>query len=220
MKAPSIERVIFGLLFIALGVVFLGEHLDFWHVDWHFFKWYYILAGIGVYLLIFKNQWGSAAILLGIALVFALGDYGYSINYMIRTFWPVILIIIGINLLFLRSRRNRGNLVRNDELDINAILAGLKQEVESDDFKGGEINVVMGGVELNLEKSVIATSPAVIDVSCVMGGVKLRIPKDWKVTLKATPVLGGVEDKRGAVTESEKVLIIKGSLVMSGLEIY
>ena len=54
-----------------------------------------------------------------------------------------------------------------------------------------------------------------------MGGSKLTLPANWLVKTEVTSIMGGVEDKRFVDTDSDpsKVLILKGTAIMGGIEI-
>lgn len=112
------------------------------------------------------------------------------------------------------------NAVSNlDYLSVTAILGGTKKIIVSKNFQGGEILTFMGGAEINLVQADIQ-GRAVLDVSQVMGGIKLLVPANWTVISEMAVILGGIDDKRLVVTQAQdKLLIIKGTSLMGGLEI-
>lgn len=106
-------------------------------------------------------------------------------------------------------------------VDINAIFGGVKKNILSKNFKGGEINSFMGGTELNLLQADIL-EPIVLVVNNIFGGTKLIVPSNWDVKNELTAVFGGIEDKRGinpGITDPGKVVVLKGSCVFGGIEI-
>lgn len=110
----------------------------------------------------------------------------------------------------------------DDKIASDVIFGSTKKTYVTKDFKGGEMSVVFGGAELNLTQSDFNDS-VTLEVSVVFGGVELIIPANWKVRSELTTVMGGVEDKRPIIqstgNEPEKILILKGSVVIGGLEI-
>ena len=90
----------------------------------------------------------------------------------------------------------------------------------SKNFKGGRIESMFGGTELNLMQADF-TGTAVLDFNIAFGGVKLYVPPQWNVKSEVTAILGGVEDKRAITpqTDSTKVLLLRGSVMFGGLEI-
>jgi len=97
-------------------------------------------------------------------------------------------------------------------------MSGIVLKNDSQDFRGGEINTVMGSVEIDLRQAAIA-SEAVLTLSIFMGGVEIKVPRDWSVSVNGTPTLGGIEDRTVPPMNPGKRLIIEGSVVMGGVEI-
>jgi hypothetical protein len=108
----------------------------------------------------------------------------------------------------------------NDVLDATAIFSGIDKMVTSKKFKGGDIVAVMGGVDINLSFADIQ-SPVIIDVTIIMGGLKLIVPAGWEVKNNITSILGGVEERRPPMVpnEDKKLLVLKGTVIMGGVDI-
>ncbi|MEO6328034.1 MAG: LiaF domain-containing protein [Ginsengibacter sp.] len=106
-------------------------------------------------------------------------------------------------------------------VDVNAIFGGVKKNILSKNFKGGEINSFMGGTELNLVQADIQ-QPVTLVINNIFGGTKLIVPSSWDVKNELTAIFGGIEDKRmmnSTVTDPGKILILKGSCVFGGIEV-
>jgi predicted membrane protein len=104
---------------------------------------------------------------------------------------------------------------------VQAIFGGIKKNIQSKNFKGGEIVSFMGGSEINFMQSDIQ-HPVVLEVNNVFGGTKLIIPSNWDVKNEISAVFGGVEDKRtfnNSVPDSEKKILLKGACVFGGIEV-
>jgi hypothetical protein len=56
-------------------------------------------------------------------------------------------------------------------------------------------------------------------VFAMWGGIEIIVPPDWAVTTKVVPVLGGVEDRSTGTQAARHHLIVKGAVVMGGVEI-
>jgi hypothetical protein len=113
------------------------------------------------------------------------------------------------------------NFYGQDYFDITSVLGSSHRVVTSKNFKGGDITCFMGGAEIDLSQADI-NGTVILDVTTVMGGAKLIIPPNWEVKSEITTVLGGVEDKRqvqGKVIDFNKVLILKGTTFMGGIEL-
>ncbi len=120
------------------------------------------------------------------------------------------------------STENTGTSPNNEEyLDVHAVLGGVKKNIQSKNFKGGEIVCFMGGAEISFMQADIL-QPVVLEVNTVFGGTKLIIPGNWEVQSEISAVFGGVEDKRNFQNQNpdtDKKIILKGSCLFGGVEI-
>lgn len=109
-----------------------------------------------------------------------------------------------------------------DQLDSVAVLGGIKKNIVSKNFKGGEVVSVFGGTELNLMQADIQ-HPIVLEATQIFGGTTLIIPPHWQVKSdEMVAILGGIDDKRPAMSQGydpNKVLILKGTTLFGGLNI-
>ena len=103
-------------------------------------------------------------------------------------------------------------------IEVTAILGGFVRRVSSQRFKGGDINVIMAGCEIDLRQASIE-GEAVLNVFALCGGITIKIPPDWSVVLQGTPILGGFEEKTIVPPNQDKRLYVTGYAIMGGLEI-
>jgi predicted membrane protein len=109
----------------------------------------------------------------------------------------------------------------DDIIDSTSIFGGVKKNVISKDFKGGEVTAIFGGTELNLSQADI-NGKVHLEINQLFGGTKLIIPSNWQVQSDTTSIFGSVEDTRsgsGQYMDPNKVLIIDGSSVFGGISI-
>lgn len=110
----------------------------------------------------------------------------------------------------------------DDFVMIHNVFAGTKKNIISKEFKGGDIRNTFGGCEINLMQADIA-GEAVITVNQHFGGIKLIVPAHWVVKSEVVCMFGSVEDERPNAnmtgSDSTKVLVLKGNIFMSGVEI-
>jgi predicted membrane protein len=115
-----------------------------------------------------------------------------------------------------------GNVTDDDGyFSVNCIFSGTEKTVNSKNFKGADIVAIFGGVEVNLLNADMP-SPAIMDVTSIFGGVKLIVPPHWEVKSQITTIMGGLEDKRPQLNANlleKKVLILKGTAVLGGIDI-
>jgi predicted membrane protein len=113
--------------------------------------------------------------------------------------------------------------VSGDDLDIVAVFNTIKRRVTSNNFLGGRISVLFGGVDLYLTDSKLAKGEQTLDISCIFGGVDIYVPRDWRVIVKTVTIFGGFDDSRfqgGTVNiTDDRVLIIKGFVLFGSGDI-
>lgn len=101
-----------------------------------------------------------------------------------------------------------------------AVLGGVKRRCVSPEFRGGDLNAIMGGCELDLRQASIVGGEAVIDAFAMWGGIEIRVPEDWTVVVEGIPILGAFVDKTVHNSASNnKVLVIRGAAIMGGVEV-
>jgi hypothetical protein len=109
-----------------------------------------------------------------------------------------------------------------DHIDSAAIFGGIKKNIVSKNFKGGEVVSVFGGTELNLMHADIQ-HPIVLEATQIFGGTTLIVPPHWQIKADdMVAILGGIDDKRLPMTQGydpNKVLILKGTTLFGGLNI-
>jgi hypothetical protein len=108
-----------------------------------------------------------------------------------------------------------------DRINESVIFSGVNRKLMTKNFQGGKATVIFGGLDLDLTQ-VDFTGVVTLDLEVGFGGVKMIIPPHWDVRTEVSNIAAGLEDKRmfreGGV-DTNKVLILKGTLLFSGLEI-
>lgn len=114
---------------------------------------------------------------------------------------------------------NSGNFAE-DKIESVSIFGGVKKNVVSKNFQGGEIVNFFGGAEINLMQSDI-NGRVHLEVVQVFGGTKIIVPANWTVHSEMVAIFGGIEDKRPPQLNAapEKVLVIQGTSIFGGIDI-
>jgi hypothetical protein len=108
-----------------------------------------------------------------------------------------------------------------DYIDVVSVLGGIKKNLLSKNFKGGESISFLGGTELNLSQADI-NGRVVLELTQILGGTKLIIPPHWDVRSELITVFGSIDDKRSlenVVIDENKILVLKGVSVLGGIDI-
>ena len=228
------SRVVFGVFIIVVGLFALLDNLHVFDSRLVQPFWPLVFMALGALRLSDSNRPGHYLVggaLMVVGAGMTLNNLGL-IHFQVRDLWPLALILVGLNVLTRGFRRGtdgqplpRPRPGHRDErfehgasIDASAMMSGIVLKNDSQEFAGGEINAVMGAVEIDLRQAAIATE-AVLHLSVIMGGVEIRVPREWSVSVNGSPMLGGIEDKTAPPMTPGKRLIIEGSVIMGGVEI-
>nr|WP_321450305.1 DUF5668 domain-containing protein [uncultured Carboxylicivirga sp.] len=222
------ERATTGIFFIVAGLVLLLANLDVlpYQVSDVIFRWPMILIAFGFFNLL-KRQYSGAIVLFAIGGFFMAPHlFPYVDFHDIFRFWPLLFVIIGISIFFRQKSRythrqihaSKGELI--DEVNV---FGGGVSQIESNNFKGGQITAIFGGSEINLERCELSEEGALIEMVTIFGGAKLIVPRGWHVKTEVVSIFGGFADKRTyyneTVTDPSKILVIKGVAIFGGGEL-
>jgi len=236
-------RVWGGLIVIAVGSVLLvrqaGLEIPHWITSWPM-----ILIAIGTYVGFrhsFRGPGWAVPILIGSVFLLKEFDPTLEIGHYL---WPIAIILVGIIIIVRPKKKDihshewwRNKFERDmntataanpafsseDYLDTVTIFGGVKKNIFSKTFRGGELVTIFGGTEINLTQADVS-HPIVLDITQIFGGAKLIVPPHWTIKSEdIVSIFGSVEDKRPVMAESnydaQKMLILKGTNIFGGIDI-
>jgi|WetSurMetagenome_2_1015567.scaffolds.fasta_scaffold03729_3 predicted membrane protein len=225
------RRLFMGIAITLLGVVLLSKNMNFlsYELQRYVFTWEMILIVLGILFILFRGKRSTGFILLFIGGIFYMKNVLYLIDFDFwMVFWPIILIFAGLMIIFrhqLDRNPEKKTLVNEDHLiDEIAVFGGGDRIVTSQQFQGGKVTTIFGGLNFNMLKAKLAPGDNTIDVFCLFGGMKLIVPEGWTVKIKVMSFFGGFSDKhRYRIPESNKdegaQLVIQGTVFFGGGEI-
>lgn len=227
-------RIIGGLIVVVIGVVLLARKAGMDFPNW-IFSFETLLIALGLYLG-FRNSfkgfgWVIPILIGGFLLIDDFYPYYDISNYT----WPLIIIGLGLFIIFRAGKKTRDwkkwdaglSTTENgmdDYLDSTVVFGGVKKNIISKNFRGGEAVTIFGGTEINLTQADV-NGVIVMDLTQIFGGTKLIVPPHWKIQSKdLVAIFGGVEDKRPLLSnpltdDMNKVLILKGTCLFGGIDI-
>jgi predicted membrane protein len=232
-------RLIVGVLIMLLGGILLADNLG-WIEARHVLRslWPLVLVAIGVAMVRRPQHRRSREggwVLITVGIWIFLSKIGWVHVSLGQLLLPAIFLFVGGVLVF-RSLRDPTDSVANPSTSAPAsdsapsdhaefvrsfaMLSGCELRPVSRPFRGADISAVMGGIKLDLSSARMEGDSAVIEVFAFWGGVEIYVPPDWAVTSEVTTLLAGFIDKRRPTSiVPTKNLVIKGMIVMSGVEI-
>jgi len=224
------QRLWLGVGIILVGLLFLANNFGVfdYEIRKYFLRWEVILMVLGIIFILGRSKRSTGIILLVIGGVFYLRDF-LELNFNFwQIFWPGILILAGLMIIF-RHHLDRGNgkntlLTGEHVIDEVAVFGGGDRVITSQQFQGGKVTTIFGGLNYNMLKAKLAPGENYIDVFCLFGGMKLIVPEGWTVKIRVMSLFGGFSDKhryKVPETSSDQTgqLIIKGIVIFGGGEI-
>lgn len=239
----SSGRIWTGIFLLVIGVLFLLRTGDYGIPGW-VYTWPMLLVGLGFFLGVRHNfRGGFWFVMMLVGGVFLVQEISPDVK-MKPYIWPMVLIILGLFFIFKPRRRWQGKDAEDepqritdtnsnigasketvnsgeDIVDTTSIFGGIKRNVLSKNFKGGDIVNIMGGSEIDLTQADI-TGTVRLELTQVFGGTKLVVPSNWQVKTEMAAIFGGVEDKRSVrdtTQDPNKVLILAGTSIFGGIDI-
>lgn len=216
----SYTRIFAGLGVVLLGGLLLLDSLNISGFDNVISTWWPLFV-ISAGVLVFLNDVRSylwALLIVGFGVIYQLKNLGIVDFNPWQIFWPAVIIVVGLSIIF-RHSGSRAKLTKQESDDVSAILGGIDHVNKADDYKGGKVTAVLGGVKIDLRKAVIKNE-ATLDVFALMGGVELIVPENVVVKSKAAVIMGGIENKaQVAAGKNAPTLYITGDIIMAGVEV-
>ena len=219
----KVNRILWGLVFIVLGVVVALNTLDIIDFNIFFRGWWTLIIIIPCFIGLFDmSNEGKLGNIIGLVIGFVLlfvAQGWLRFDLVFKLIVPAILVIIGLYMIF-------GNVLRNK---ITEKIQSIKKENKGESicatfseqfvtkndekFESANIDAIFGSVVLDLTKAKIKDE-AVVTVSAIFGGVDIIVPKDVEVKVKSTPIFGGVSNR--CKTKDAKKIIYVDALALFG----
>lgn len=144
--------------------------------------------------------WGLLFIGIGVLLLLdKLGqlDFGDFIG----TYWPVIIILIGLKMFFAGSARTRFRAGDVDAVETSAkvnvkhTFGDVRLKLDTKEFAGGIISNVFGNIEVDMEYIMLREGIHHLELKGVFGDLVVILPKQAAVSVTATSSFGAVRIK-------------------------
>jgi len=216
-----------GAILIALGTLFLLDHLGLvnGHLIWKYWPLLLIALGIGKVINEGRRVGGFLLILVGV--FFMLEHMGYRM-FTWETLWPAILIAAGMAMIWGRfdAPRLKPEASGSDKnIQAVAMFGGVDRRIHTTHLTGGMLTAVFGGIEMDLRSADIEGEEAVFFLDAMFGGIELVVPDRWAVVWEGQNIFGGYSDEtRPPLPEvpgaaPKKRLVLRGRTVFAGVSI-
>lgn len=227
-----VSNIIWGLLFIGFGITLAGNILDLWDVRFFFKGWWTLFIIVPCVISIIDHGFNSSnlfGLVIGILLLLSAQNI-FPGRYISRLIFPVILIIIGCNILFKKNKKvkwdveidkEKDNSFENngDIINITSIFWGNEKKVYGEIVNGADCVSIFGGIDLDLRDAIIEKD-IVIDSVNIFGGTDIYVPRNVNVKINSTSFFGGISDKsNNPFVQGNPTIYIDGTCFFGGVDI-
>ncbi len=223
------NRALVGVILVIVGLFLVMRNTGIFpgFIDHVIFSWPMLLVAVGLVMTLGASEKTAGVIVMAVGGFFLLPLIFHETFHVYNIFWPSIFIIIGVIFIFSkrhgwRSATTKG-VIGDDYVDYVNIFSGGERQIVSENFTGGKVTAIFGGIELDLTKARLAPGRSELEVACIFGGATFIVPDDWQVSIDVTPILGGFSDSRklspGRTIDPSKQLVLKGAVIFGGGEV-
>lgn len=199
MKKSTVS-IVLGLIVVAFGIFYGGEALGYWDYHITFNGWWTVFIIVPCLLSVFSGGLNLFnCIGTGVGVLILLNEQGALKNGMgFKLIFPFILLAFGFSIIFkkpikMNKEGNNGVYAGSDGENYFAIFGGNSPHFTDVDFRGANTYAIFGSVELKLQNAIIRRD-CVIHTYTVFGGTEIILPKNVRVVVESTPILGGVNN--------------------------
>lgn len=223
------SNILWGLLFIGLGVIIGLNSFGITNINFFFDGWWtlFIIIPCTIELFRSRDKTGNLiGIATGVALLLACQGI-LTFDMLWKLALPTILVIIGLSLVFkdmLFSGKKRASFKRASDRkgqEDNHFTAFGSKNVRYDNqvFYGNDLTAVLGTVTCDLRNAIIEED-VIINANATFGGIEILVPPTVNVEMKSTAIFGGVNDKRRNNTViTTPTIYVSGLCLFGGVDI-
>lgn len=234
----SRTRNVAGGLIVFFGIVLLLFNFDILPYEYkrYVFSWSTLLFVLAIINIVGRKTRVFGYIMLLFSII-----AGLRFVDVIKSYWdvvgPIALVLLGLALLTGRRHVRKKMHTHKWKLEADSpliedeqyihesnVFSGSEKRFGNVEFKGGTINNMLGGCQIDLSAARLAEGDNTLEITSMLGGVSLIIPYNWEVKIKTSSFLAAVDDNRVVTTSStdllsDRRLIIVGNLFLSGVEL-
>lgn len=222
----KINRILWGIVLVIVGVIFSLNALNITDVDVFFDGWWtlFIIVPCAIGLFTEREKTGNIiGIAVGVFLLLCCQNI-LSFSMLWKLLVPAIIIIVGIKMVFTGMFGNKANEIvkkmklEGKDLKSNcAVFSGSDIKYDGEVFEGAELTAVFGSINCDLRNAIIVKDCA-LQVSAIFGGIDILVPDNVNVKVSSNCIFGGISN-RTAVHKEAPTIYVSGTCMFGGVEI-
>lgn len=222
----KVSNLMWGLLFIIVGVVFGLNALGITDINIFFDGWWTLFIIVPCFIGLFNDDDKSGnliGLIIGACLLLGCLDV-IEFEIIWKLMVPFILVMIGLSFIFKdmlnsKIKNDIKKLNKNDLKESCACFSSQDLDFNNEVYKGSSLTAVFGGIKCNLKDAVIKED-VVINTTSIFGGITIYVPKDVNVKVSSTSIFGGVSDERkDKIKDSKHTIYVNATTMFGGVEI-
>lgn len=222
----KISNILWGLVFIVVGVIFGLNALNITNINIFFDGWWTLFIIVPCFIGLFKDEDKSSnliGLVIGICLLLGcINIIEFALIWKLMV--PVILVMIGLSFIFKdtlnsKIKKEIKKLNKTEQKEYCSCFSGQTIDFNNEEFKGCTISAIFGGAKCDLKNAIIKND-VVINATSIFGGITIYVPENVNVKISATSIFGGVSDERKNKTKNnEYTIYINTTSMFGGIEI-
>lgn len=217
-----ISSILWGLIFIVLGVGIVGDMAGAWEMNLLFAGWWTLFLIVPSVLGMIEHGiriGNSIGLVLGVALLACVRGW-LPWEVLSRMLVPTVMILIGGIMVFKNLfHLNIGRVkVPNEKRMEELVVFSGKKMVIQNEFYGIDGEAVFGGLTIDLRGAQI-TENISIDALAVFGGVDILLPANVSVKLSDLSLFGGCSNSRNYSQVDGPTVYINATALFGGVEV-
>lgn len=102
-----------------------------------------------------------------------------------------------------------------------AVLTGKEIRYHNEVFEGAMLSTMLGAIELNLSEAILYQD-VVIEAKVLLGSLELTVPKNVRLVVNSTPILGGIDNrvkKNPDLPDNAVTIYLNAICILGGIDI-
>lgn len=228
MKMKRAKAILWGVVFVLLGIILGINALDLFPMNIFFDGWWTLLIIVPCFIGIFtdRDKTGSLIGMLFGTFLLLCSQKILSFDLVLKLLLPIIIVLIGLKMIFSSFKGGKSAKIMKDVVEsgakVHAVSAVFSTEniiYHGEEFASADLNAVFGKVTYDLRTAYIPKD-CVIKTSAVFGTVNILLPANVNVKTNTTSIFGGVSDKEHENSKANTVTVyVEGMTLFGGVDI-
>lgn len=222
----KMSNLLWGLVFIVVGVIFGLNALDITRINIFFDGWWTLFIIVPCFIGLFKDKEKTSnliGLIIGLCLLLGCLDV-IEFAFIWKLMVPAILVMIGLSFIFKdtlnkKVKKEIKKLNKKETKEYCSCFSGQTIDFDKEEFKGCSLSAIFGSVKCDLRDSII-NEDVVINATSIFGGIDILIPEDVNVKINSTSIFGGVSDERkNKAKDAKHTIYINATVMFGGVEL-